>query len=346
MKKLYLLLFIPFHLFAQIPDYYLGIDFIKTGPELEAELSALVIATHSYELIYTPEVWDALLQTDLDPENSENILLIYGFDDASENPMDQRTRDKDESCHSSNCNGKWVREHVYPKSLGNPNLGTTGPGSDAHHIRAIDSQKNNSRSNRRFSDGEGDSHIDSYGLFYPGDEWKGDVARMMMYMSIRYLERTPANVVGSGSNTYHPDMPDIFLEWNAEDPPSEVEFVRNIVLEEMQGNRNPFIDNPYLATRIWGGPEAENLWPNMELEEVQAIKTEVFPNPTDSMLSIQSNKEIESVSLYTFSGKMIFCQSKLRNDSLDLSLLPEGNYILLVNYENNLRDSIKIIVKK
>jgi len=57
MKKLYLLLFIPFHLFAQIPDYYLGIDFTKTGSELEAELSALVIATHSYELIYTPEVW-------------------------------------------------------------------------------------------------------------------------------------------------------------------------------------------------------------------------------------------------------------------------------------------------
>jgi hypothetical protein len=28
--------------------------------------------------------------------------------------------------------------HVYPRSLGNPNLGTEGPGSDAHHLRASD----------------------------------------------------------------------------------------------------------------------------------------------------------------------------------------------------------------
>jgi chitodextrinase len=60
-------------------------------------------------------------------------------------------------------------------------------------------------------------------------------------------------------------MIDLFLQWNADDPVSEIEKQRNPYHEntsnsDAQGNRNPFIDNPRLATRIWGGPEAEDIW--------------------------------------------------------------------------------------
>jgi len=60
-------------------------------------------------------------------------------------------------------------------------------------------------------------------------------------------------------------MIDLFLKWNVEDPVSELEKSRNTYHENTtnqyaQGNRNPFIDNPYLATRIWGGDSAEDLW--------------------------------------------------------------------------------------
>ncbi|MGB7499262.1 MAG: endonuclease, partial [Moheibacter sp.] len=147
-------------------------------------------------------------------------------------------------------------------------------------------------------------------------------------------------------NTYSPEMPDIFLEWNAEDPPTEVEFVRNTVLEDMQGNRNPFIDNPYLATIIWGGPDAENLWPNMGLEENVPAKTEVFPNPANSFLKIKSNKQIESVSLYTITGRLLFSEIKLKDDSVDVSKYPDGTYILIVNYSDNSRESRKVLVKR
>src|SRR5690606_24852323 len=119
------------------------------------------------ELIYTPEVWDALKQTDLDPQNLQNVLLIYGQNDNASETRYHRTRNKDLSCHTSSCTGLWVREHVFPKSLATPPMNNEGPGSDAHAIRAIDSQMNNSRSNRRFTDGEGYSHINSQGLFYP-----------------------------------------------------------------------------------------------------------------------------------------------------------------------------------
>jgi len=55
-------------------------------------------------------------------------------------------------------------------------------------------------------------------------------------------------------------MINLFLEWNADDPVSAIELNRNNVLENFQGNRNPFIDNPALATIIWGGPEAQDTW--------------------------------------------------------------------------------------
>lgn len=346
MRKLLLLWLIPFQLTAQIPDYYLGIDFSQFGQALEEDLSALVIATHTHELDYTPEVWEALLQTDLDPENPEKVLLIYGFDDSSSDPRDHRTRDKDKSCHTSSCIGYWVREHSYPKSLGHPNLGTTGPGADAHHIRSIDYQKNNSRSNRPFADGEGNSHITPDGSFYPGDEWKGDIARMMMYMHIRYPERAPANNVGTGSHVYSSEMPDIFLEWNAEDPPTESEYIRNMVLEEMQGNRNPFIDNPYLATLIWGGPDAQDNWPDMGLADRTQTLAEVYPNPAGKTIRIRSNRQIEAVSLYTVTGRQLIGPEKLRSDSFDVTAYPDGSYLLIIHYKDRTAESKKILIRK
>lgn len=346
-RFLFLLIVSPFLLLAQIPDYYIGIDFTQSGQELKEDLSALIIATHSTELVYTPGVWNALKQIDLDPENPENILLIYGFDDNSTEYINHRTRDKDLSCHTSSCNGYWVREHTYPRSLGVPNLGSEGPGSDAHHIRPIDNQKNGSRSNRVFADGEGNSsYITSNGQFYPGNEWRGDIARMMMYMYLRYGERCQANHVGSGNNSYSYEMPDIFLKWNAEDPVSAQELVRNDVLENLQGNRNPFIDNPYLATQIWGGPEAPNHWPNMNTTEFNTEKTLIYPNPTQSKVQIKSNKEINYISLYSINGTFVFGNKQLQNNTLDLSNLNQGVYVLLINYTDNSKETKRLVLQK
>lgn len=348
MRKFYwLLLLIPFQLFSQIPDYYTGIDFTKNGQELRDELSNLVIATHTNELVYTPGVWNALKEIDLDPDNPDNVLLIYGFDDDSADVTEHRTRSVDESCHTSNCNGKWVREHTYPKSLGEPNLGTSGPGSDVHHIRPIDSQRNNQRSNRAFADGEGAaSYIRPDGLFYPGEEWEGSTARMMMYMYIRYNDRCEATRVGSGPNSYSSDMPDLFLEWNATNPVTEPEWVRNIVLEDLQGNRNPFIDNPYLATKVWGGPQAENTWVELNTLEVKETNTQVYPNPVRSHLNVESNKQIEAISLYSLTGSQVFTQKTLTQGQLDVSSLPNGTYLLLIYYDDFTKESKKIVVKK
>lgn len=78
--KLLFLLLVPFFCLAQIPAYYNTIDFSKTGDNLKTQLTTLITNTHIINLPYTAtgttDVWDALSQTDLDPNNSNNVLLI------------------------------------------------------------------------------------------------------------------------------------------------------------------------------------------------------------------------------------------------------------------------------
>jgi endonuclease I/chitodextrinase len=262
MKKLLSLIMILITLssFSQIPPYYNDVNLEQSGPALKDELATKIISTHTTNISYTPGVWDALKETDIDPTDASRVVLIYGWDDSDSDITNDRTRDKE--LHGSG-SGVWNREHVYSKSLANPNLGTSGPGADAHNLRPCDAQRNSSRSNRKFEDGSGNSGITAAGNWYPGNEWKGDVARMMMYMYIRYGNQTlPTGVAVGATNAADANMINLFLEWNAEDPVSTLELQRNPVLERVQGNRNPFIDNPAFATQIWGGPQAEDKFKN------------------------------------------------------------------------------------
>ncbi|MFI2742216.1 endonuclease [Zhouia sp. PK063] len=241
-----------------LKDYYGDVDFSATPTDLFDELATLVTSTHTTQLSYTPGIWDALKQSDVDPEDDTKIVLLYGYDDTDGNYITDRTRAINEN--GGTAGEDWNREHVYAKSLGNPNLGTSGPGADAHHLRPADVTLNAQRGNLKFIDGSGNAHQEGAG-FYPGDEWKGDVARIIMYMYIHYGTQCYPTGVGIGTaldSDSH--MVDLFIKWNAEDPVSALEIQRNNVVFGIQGNRNPFIDNPNLATEIWGGEAAENRW--------------------------------------------------------------------------------------
>ena len=213
----------PSMLVAQIPQYYSNADFNLAGDGLKVELSSLLLDTHTNLIPYTSsstDTWDVLRISDLVEANSSNVLLIYGYDDSDSSTNNDRTRDI-YSNQSSNCIGYWNREHVFAKSLANPSLVTNqpGPGTDVHNLRAADCQMNSSRNNRLFVSGSGNSGI-SGSYFYPGDEFKGDVARIIMYMYLRYPSQCePLNIgVGSSSYSTNGDMPNVFLDWNEEDP--------------------------------------------------------------------------------------------------------------------------------
>ena len=326
-------------LFAQPQSYYDGIDFSLNGGPLKEELTELITDTHTHQLSYS-DIWDALKITDKNPDNANQVMLVYGWPGETSG-QHSRTRAKNSNGGS---NGDWNREHIYAKSLANPDLGTSGPGADAHHLRASDVQWNNNRGNKKFASGSGNSG-NSNGGWYPGDEWKGDVARMMMYMYVRYgTQCLPANVgIGSTENT--PDgMIDLFLEWNAEDPVSEIEIQRNEYLgghgQYAQGNRNPFIDNPYLATKIWGGTPAEDRWGTLlSTDKVNQVDFSIYPNPNKSqVIYIESADHITSYSIIDINGRMLIQENNpaVNNNTIEVDHnLQTGVYFVKVTNDKN-----------
>ncbi|WP_417875901.1 endonuclease [Winogradskyella sediminis] len=349
MKHFYtfILAFVTSFAFAQftppiaLETYYNSVDFSATGIALKNDLIDLTEDKHVNYLSYS-DVWEASRVTDLDPNNSNNVILLYGYNNTDGDITTDRSRSKYDNGGGV---GDWNREHVYPKSLGNPNLGTSGPGSDAQMLRPSDVQRNGQRGSLKFSDKNAGAFANgesgnSNGGWYPGDEWKGDCARIIMYMYIRYGERCLPTGVGTGSSASTPDdMIDLFLKWNAEDPVVEggIEDVRNtyhgnLSNEFAQGNRNPFIDNPYLATVIWGGPAAQNRWEDLSVATPQLDRIEMFPNPVNgNEVTILSNHDI-TVEVYDILGKKVTVQNITSNQSkLNISTLTKGVYIVKLN---------------
>lgn len=347
--KLLLFFLIPFFCLAQIPTYYSSINFTKSGDELKTQLTTLITNTHTTNLPYTAtgttDVWDALSQTDIDPNNSNNVLLVYGYNDSDTDVSNDRSRDKTLQCHTSSCNGLWVREHTFPRSLGTPNLGFDLAGSDAHHLRAIDSQMNSLRSNRIFDNGSGNAGVLANGNWYPGDEWKGDIARMMMYMYLRYPSQCLSTLVGAGSTSYSNfgDMPNIFLDWNVQDPVSQYELNRNTVLETIQGNRNPFIDNPYLATKIWNGTPAKETWGLLSIRADNLSQLVIYPTITsDYVYLLNPSNKTYSFTIYNIMGQSI--KSNTTTDKIDVSNNSKGLYLINLSIEGQ-SSTFKILLK-
>ena len=331
------LLFAPFILVAQIPDYYSNIDFNLQGNALKFELSELIIDTHTNFIPYTSnsvDTWDIIHTSDADVSVQGNVVLFYGFDDTDNISINDRTRAITNQS-SGFCIGYWNREHVFAKSLANPNLDTDepGPGTDVHNLRAADCQMNSRRNNNYFRDGSGNSFLD--GEFYPGDEFKGDVARIIMYMYLRYpLQCEPLNIgVGAATYSTYGDMPNLFLEWNEQDPVSDFERNRNDVIYSYQGNRNPFIDNPYLALKIWNGPDPVDSWGLLSSPDLSPQTLSVHPTITNNYIYIKGTDVVRSsIEIFNQLGQTL--EFEFDGNKIDVSNFPNGLYIINIKHSN------------
>jgi endonuclease I len=324
--------------------YYSGFNWNQSATVLKNALSTKIINTHTNILTYG-QAENAIRVTDLDPDDltNTNLLLIYGFSNticpiSPSDDNDHRRRNKNQDGGGSVC--QWNREHTYPRSLGTPNLqNSPGPNADVHHLRACDVERNGNRNNYKFFAGSGTSFSSGYN-WYPGDEWKGDIARMMMYMYLRYGDQClPKNVASGVLNASDTNMVNLLLQWNAEDPVSQYEDNRNTYLGNTsnyygQGNRNPFIDNPYLATLIWGGPIAQNRWPSIFLSTPTfslAQNLAVFPNPTTTnQVFVSSEILLDEIQLFTINGQILQQIKKpaVKNNTYSIENIPQGFYIL------------------
>ena len=262
MKKLYIfnfLLFFVSSVWAQAPAGYYDSASGQSGDALKLALNNIIKGHVQYPYTSTAtDVWDILKESDRDPNNPSNVILIY-------------TGWSVDAAQEYNTGAGWTREHVWAKSRGD--FGTTaGPGTDCHHLRPADVSVNSARNNRWFAecneqyfDDGGTIPTDSWTssttwVWKPRDAVKGDVARMIFYMATRYegFDGEPdlevVDYIPSDKLTLEPIhalLSDLLL-WSQQDPVDDFERNRNEVVYGYQLNRNPFIDHPEYIDAIWG----------------------------------------------------------------------------------------------
>ena len=196
---------------------------------LKSSLHDLMANTHTYITSYN-DCRDMVFKVDCERNDTTHATTLY----------------TSYSMTSSDWSPTWAcnREHVWPKSLGGNT--TTNGGSDLHHIRPAETGVNSSRGNKAY--GVGGSYYE------PADNVKGDVARIVLYVHVRWDSAWGATNITSVFQSV-----DVLLEWCELDPVDTWEMGRNEVVQSIQGNRNVFIDYPELAWQMYGKAVPENM---------------------------------------------------------------------------------------
>ena len=272
--------------FAQIPPGYYGAVDTTNGTTLRATLHGLI--DDHLKIPYTAsatDTWDVLESADQNPANSTQILDLY----------------KNQAfAKQGGGNTFYNREHVWPNSYGFPNDGADNyPYSDCHHLFLCDIQYNSDRGNRPFracasgcteattvaTNGTGGgsgsypgnsnwtSASPTLGSWETWRDRRGDVARALFYMDVRYAggvhggtgQPEPDLVLtdnttlignsstGSNLSVAYMGLLTTLVAWHRQDPPDDKERERNDVVFSFQGNRNPFIDHPEWVDCVFAG---------------------------------------------------------------------------------------------
>lgn len=321
MKKIYTIIIaalLPVLVVSQVPSGYYDDAQNLTGSDLKSALHN-IINNHT-EFSYN-DLRDFILKnTDEDPNNPDNVILLY------------TGRSQAKSTFGGGAND-WNREHVWAKSHGD--FGNTPPaGTDAHHIRPTDVSVNSSRGNLDFDMG-GSLVPETTGCYKDGDSFeprdavKGDVARMIFYMAVRYEgsgepDLEVVDMVNTSPEPKHGKLSQLLL-WNIQDPPDDFEMNRNdIIYYQYQNNRNPFIDHPEYADMIWGDPS------NYGDQTKEEIK--VFPNPARGILNIELGVVEKGVySINSLEGKTIVSgQLNMPSTSINIQNINAGYYLVII----------------
>ncbi|MCC5937498.1 MAG: endonuclease [Lunatimonas sp.] len=243
--------------------FYPGVE----GLEGEALKQALHRAIRNHKRYRYQDLWEILTVLDGDPDQEGNVVLLYTQRSQPVPHRDRGTRFRYEEAGYTLIDS-WNREHVWPKSHGFPNPSDTAY-TDLHHIRPTDRSVNSAKNTRSFHYGE-QVYFDNRGTietrnklgkaswtWEPPDEVKGDIARMLFYMAVRYegpdydLELVDSVMPRQTKEPLFGKLSTL-LEWNEMDPVDDRERRRNDqIFTQYQGNRNPFIDHPDWALLIW-----------------------------------------------------------------------------------------------
>ena len=270
---------------ASLPTYYQQIDG-KAGKTLFDAVQT--VTKVGYSSLGYDGLWGAYPYTDV----HENGYVWDMYSDCTWKSINSNHC----GSYSNECDC-YNREHSIPKSWYGGT--TSGPGCDIFHLVPTDGKVNGMRSNYPFGEVSsatynkqgnklgssksitimnGNTIAGNEGatiscsaskVFEPRDEYKGDFARGYMGALLRWAgEKNFTD--GEGSQTFTSTFTTgsfgltkygvaLLMKWHRQDPVSKKEIDRNNGIQQTQGNRNPFIDYPYLAEYIWGEKAGETL---------------------------------------------------------------------------------------
>tara|TARA_B100001057_G_scaffold257468_2_gene257680 strand:- start:938 stop:2068 length:1131 start_codon:yes stop_codon:yes gene_type:complete len=303
------------------------------------------------------DTWDIIQQSDQDPTEHNNMILVYtgrsqdkGYRDGSGNYSQYENGNGTQS-------NSWNREHVWPKSHGFPDEDDNAY-TDVHNLKPCDRSVNSSRGTKDFDFG-GNQHNEASDCNTDSDSWeppdyvKGDIARILFYMVIRYDPGFDHN-----NNTFDLELVDYttpnnndpilgklssLIQWHNDDPVDDFETNRNEIIFGFQENRNPFIDHPNLVNYLWGDNYGVVWNENLGNSDYEINDMKIFPNPSSGIINFGIDMTEEKIEIFTIMGEKVL--DYLVNDSNRLELnLQSGIYILRSFTKSGLLNS-KIIIK-
>jgi hypothetical protein len=294
-----------------------------------------VVHAHNYG-----DIIEILKTADQNPKNSNEVWLMYV----------EQSRSKLEFQDTGINTGKWNREHIYPQSRGGYADGTLSipdginvwlptnandilaGHADAHHLRAEDAAENSLRSNKDYG-------LTGYnGPSGTAGSWKGDVARSVFYMAVRYNALSVVNGDIADTVGQLGDLASL-LTWNTLDPSDDFEMNRNNYIYTWQVNRNPFIDYPDLANYIWGAKAGQVWHSNLSTNDFLTLKVNLYHNPSQKSITISGLNDVATIAIFNMLGAKIL-ESKFTGGT-QLSIdFPTGIYFAKINSGN------QFIVKK
>ena len=352
MKKTFSLLFalsFALSVMAQAPSNYYNSANGLTG-------NALKVALHNIIKGHTAISYSATANAFWSTDNKGNGVVWDMYSDRPGGTPPYIYYIGQDNCGNYDGEGDcYNREHSWPQSWFNDQ---STPRCDLHHIFPTDGFVNGKRSNYAFGEVRSASWTSQNGsklgtcktsgfsgtVFEPIDEYKGDFARALMYMSVRYYTEDSGWSTSDMTNKSEikPWAIKMLLRWHEQDPVSQKEINRNnAIYSQYQHNRNPFIDHPEYAPMIW-----DPTW--NAVEETQETVT-VFPNPVEHGQTLRvSGNSLEAVVLCDLCGRTVLKASNHIGDDCVVALpadLSKGCYIVKVLRNGAVIKYEKLLVK-
>ena len=245
---------------------------------------------------------------------------------------------------------RYNREHLIPQSVFGS--GIQPMFSDAHFVVPSDKYVNAQRGDFPFSkvsianstysnDSKKGPNLNSgYSAGYSGtvfepiDEFKGDIARMLLYFATRYEDLVAGWSFTMFNNTsnqvFTSQAINVLLTWSNNDPVSPREIDRNNAIYARQNNRNPFIDHPEYAMQIWG-----SLLNTETFDLANAVS--IYPNPSFDVVNISTTVSLEEIDIITINGQVLqqIKNPIIESNTYTISNLPKGFYFVKLSSATN-----------